>query len=117
MDQKWTFMKPFPSLFVENLRNQRLRGWNFFPWSRSLLSDFVICHTCRGRWRPDHTCLPRRETGRRVTETAARRWEEKNRDPKFLGDRLADGFAWMEGEEARDYDDYGDPVPGGYYDS
>ena len=52
-----------------------------------------------------------------MTETAASRWEEKNRDPKFLGDRLADGFAWMEGEEARDYDDYGDPVPGGYYDS
>ena len=114
-------MKPFPGHFVENLDTRIFfhggRFRDFFPWSRKTFSDFVMCHICRGRWTTGHTCLPHRETGRRVTETAASRWEEKNRDPKFHGDRLADGFAWMEGEEARDYDDYGDPVPGGYYDS
>ena len=85
-------------------------------WHRRLFF-YPLCRTCRYIWHPDHTCPPRLETGRRVTEKSARMWEETHRDPKFYGDRLADGFAWMRGEEPDDYDDYDNPIPGGYFDS
>jgi hypothetical protein len=75
------------------------------------------CPTCRRRVHREHICPPRLEVGRRVTEKSAWKWGKTHRDPKHYGDRLADGFAWMEGEEPYEYDEYNNPIPGGYYDS